>query len=119
VKRQFLSRRTNLILLLRRPSVLIHTYRFPLLFLAMGAVADVITTYNNLAMYGTEVEVHLPQRIISEIFGTKAGVPLAKIIQLAFVILVACWWRPWCAFILCACGLLYTFAAFSNHFLWL
>jgi hypothetical protein len=119
VKDKFLPRKTNLILLMRRPGLLMRAYRFPMLFLAIGALADVITTYNNLALYGTEVEVHLPQRIISEIFGMKAGVPLAKIIQLAFVILVACWWRPWCGFILCACGLLYTFAALSNHFLWL
>jgi hypothetical protein len=44
-------------------------------------------------------------------------VPVAKAIQLAFVLLVAAWWRPWCPWLLGACGLLYGAAAVSNHFL--
>ena len=35
--------------------------------------------------------------------------------KVAFVILVAAWWRPWCAWILRLCGVLYCLAAASNH----
>jgi hypothetical protein len=54
---------------------------------------------------------------VSEIVGVTAGVPVAKAVQLAFVLLVAAWWRPWCPWLLGACGLLYGMAAVSNHFL--
>jgi hypothetical protein len=65
------------------------------------------------------VETHIVQRWISQIIGVEAGVPMAKLAQLAFVVLVAAWWRPWCRALLIACGSLYTLAAMSNYFLWL
>lgn len=57
------------------------------------------------------------QRWVSHLVGETAGVPLAKVIQLAFVIVVSAWWRPWCAILLMLCGVLYAAAAVSNYFL--
>ncbi len=112
-----LPRRTALFELLRTPATFAHRYAWPLALLLIGATADVVTTLVNLLRYGVEVEAHLVQRWVSMIVGIPAGVPLAKAIQLAFVLLVAAWWRPWCAWILTICALLYTAAAISNHFL--
>ena len=112
-----LPQRTELPTLLNDPTTFSLRYRWALIILAIGATADVITTLINLQRYGPGVEVHLAQRIVSQIIGVTLGVPAAKLMQLAFVILVAAWWRPWCATILCLCGLLYSFAAISNHFL--
>ena len=117
--RRWLPRRTNLRLLVGRPSALLRAYWPALLLLFLGAAADVWTTYRNLLAYGIEVEVHWPQRVVSQMVGIHLGVPLAKAIQLAFVLAVACWWRPWCGPLLGACGFLYALAALNNHFLWL
>lgn len=54
--------------------------------------------------------------MLSEWFGAAVGVPLAKGIQLGFVLSVAAWWRPWCAGLLAGCGTLYGLAAVSNYF---
>ncbi len=116
---RFLPRRTNLILLLRRPGSVFCAYRAPLFFLCLAALADGITTLANMRLYGIETELHPVQRLFSQILGVNAGVPLAKATQLAFVILVACWWRPWCNWLLWGCASLYAFATMSNHFLWL
>lgn len=110
---------TSLPMLLRDPVRFARIYPLALLVLLSGAAADAFTTYRNLALYGLDVEVHLPQRLISMVIGPAIGVPLAKLIQLAFVIVVASWWRPWCAPLMIACGLLYALAAMSNYFLWL
>jgi len=56
---------------------------------------------------------------VSLLVGVEAGVPIAKLLQLGFVLLVAAWWRPWCRWILLACGCLYALAATSNYFLWI
>ena len=112
-----LPQRTELPTLLNDPATFSLRYRWALVILAIGATADVITTLINLQRYGPGVEVHLAQRIVSQIIGVTLGVPVAKVMQLAFVVFVAAWWRPWCATILCLCGLLYTCAAVSNHFL--
>ena len=90
-------------------------YRLPLAVLAAGAALDLVTTYRLVRQYGPGVEVHLVQQLVFRVFGTDAGVPIAKAIQVAFVILVAAWWRPWCAWILTLCGVLYCLAAASNH----
>jgi len=113
-----LPRRTALPTLARRPREFVRTFRWPLLLLAVGATADVVTTYRNLRLYGTGVEAHIVQRWVSDVVGIHVGVPLAKLIQLAFVLLVAAWWRPWTVVILVVCALLYGTAAMSNHFLW-
>lgn len=94
-------------------------YRPHLLILLVGASFDLFTTLWNLRRYGTSIEVHLPQRMLSEWFGVEVGVPLAKAVQLIFVLLVAAWWKPWCRWLLLACGMLYSLAAMTNYFLWL
>jgi hypothetical protein len=114
-----LPRDTELHTLVQHPREFVVRYRPFLLILLLGASADLFTTLWNLRQYGTSIEVHLPQRLLGEWFGVEIGVPLAKIIQLAFVLLVAAWWKPWCRWILLACGILYALAAMNNHFLWL
>lgn len=111
--------RSELPLLVTRPVEFARRYWIPLTILLLGALSDAITTLVNLRAYGTEIEVHFVQRWVSDLVGVNAGVPLAKIIQLAFVIFVAAWWRPWCGAILIACGVLYSIAAMNNYFLWL
>jgi hypothetical protein len=106
-------------LLLRTPRAFVRTYRWPLAFLVLGAAADVFTTLWNLRAYGPGVEIHVVQRWLSLWVGVEAGVPLAKGIQLGFVVLVAAWWRPWCRPLLIGCSCLYALAAVSNYFLWL
>ncbi|MEZ0263735.1 MAG: hypothetical protein ACAI43_03330 [Phycisphaerae bacterium] len=114
-----LPRRTALPMLARRPGEFLRTFRWPLLVLAIGATADVVTTYRNLRLYGTGVEAHIVQRWVSDVVGIHVGVPLAKVIQLGFVLFVAAWWRPWTAVMLVLCAVLYGAAATSNHFLWI
>jgi len=120
---QFISntfpRRSNLHLLMRRPGLLMRAYRLPLTILLVGATVDAVTTLVNLRRYGLEIEVHIVQRWVSQIFGVWIGVPLAKLIQLMFVVFVACWWRPWCGWIMGICGVLYGMASLNNWFLWL
>lgn len=111
-----LPRRTELPLLLGQPLLFARRYWILLILLLAAAVADGVTTYRNLLAYGPEIEVHPAQRVVFELLGPHAGVPVAKLIQLAFVLLVAAWWRPWCGPLLLICGLLYAIAALSNHF---
>jgi hypothetical protein len=114
---RFLPEKTDLPFLLCRPASFARRYWAPLLVLTIGATADATTTLVNLHRFGPSVEVHPAQRLVSELVGVTAGVPVAKAIQLVFVLLVAAWWRPWCPWLLAACGLLYGVAALSNHFL--
>ena len=116
---KLLPRDSSIPLLIGQPRRFVTTYRWWLVPLVLGASADVFTTLWNLRAYGPAVEVHTVQRWVSDLVGVEAGVPVAKLIQLAFVILVAAWWRPWCRCILLACACLYTLAACSNYFLWL
>jgi hypothetical protein len=112
-----LPRQTELPRLLHHPRQFARAYWPQLLILLIGATADVITTLINLRLYGPDVEAHIVQRWVSQILGVHAGVPLAKLGQLAFVLFVAAWWKPWTPWLLTLCGLLYTAAAVSNHFL--
>jgi len=112
-----LPEKTELPRLFERPGEFVRVYWLPLVILLIGATADVITTLINLKLYGPEVEAHIVQRWVSQIFGVHAGVPLAKLGQLAFVLVVAAWWKPWTPWLLTLCGLLYAAAAVSNHFL--
>jgi hypothetical protein len=116
---RLLPKETNLQVLLYRPFLFVRIYRGPLLVLLAGAAADALTTYQVVRSYGAEVEVHPVQRLLFGLFSAHVAVPLAKVIQLCFVVLVASWWRRWCGGILTACGLLYVVAAMSNHFGWL
>jgi hypothetical protein len=111
---QLLPRDTALLMLFFKPRQFIKDYRWYLVALLLGASADVFTTLWNLRAYGSGVEMHIVQRWISEIVGVEAGVPLAKLGQLMFVVLVAAWWRPWCRWLLLACGCLYALAAMST-----
>jgi hypothetical protein len=117
--RRILPRRTNLRLLLRRPGVFARRYLWLILMLFTAATADAITTYRNARAYGSEIELHPVQRLVQATLGPEVGVPLAKLIQLAFVIVVAAWWRPWTRWLLGICAALYALAALSNHFHWL
>ena len=110
-------RRSELPRLLRHPGSFVRAYWAPLVILLAGATADLVTTYHNLRLYGPAVEAHPVQRLVSEILGVRVGVPLAKLAQVAFVLLVAAWWRPWTTWLLVLCGLLYFAAAVNNHYL--
>ncbi len=104
--------------LMFHPRRFVRTYRWFLVVLVLGASADVFTTLWNLRAYGPGVELHIVQRWVSQIVGVEAGVPIAKLLQLGFVLLVAAWWRPWCKYLLLTCGCLYSLAAASNYYLW-
>jgi len=112
-----LPARTEWPLLLRQPGRFAARYWIPLLVLAVGPTADAITTYQNTVQYGSGIEVHPVQRWVFDLLGADIGVPIAKVVQVSFVVLVAAWWRPWCAWLLALCGGLYGYAAASNHFL--
>jgi len=104
-------------LLLTQPLEFRNRYRWPLVVLLIGASCDLFTTLWNLREYGPGIELHVPQRMLSEWFGVEIGVPLAKAGQLIFVLLVAAWWRPWCKWVLMLSGSLYLLASVSNYFL--
>ena len=114
-----LPARTQLPTLARRPAAFARRYWLPLLVLATGATADAVTTFRNVATFGADIEVHPVQRLVFEALGPVAGVPVAKVLQVGFVLLVAAWWQPWCGWVLRLCGVLYGLAAANNHFLWL
>ncbi|QOV88696.1 hypothetical protein [Humisphaera borealis] len=114
-----LPRRTELPLLLRTPTKFVGRYWLPLLILLIGATADAITTHANSVAYGAGIEVHPVQRWMFELVGNDVGVPLAKCLQVGFVVFVAAIWKRWCPWVLGGCGGLYGLAAASNHFLWL
>ena len=112
-----LPRQTEVPRLLAHPLAFARAYWLPLMVLIAGAIADGVTTYRNLVLYGPDVEAHVVQRWVSEVMGVRAGVPIAKLIQLAFVLLVAAWWRGWTPWLLLICGVLYSAAAISNYYL--
>ena len=114
---EILPDRSDVPLLFGRPAAFVRRYRWPLLLLLVGATADAITTLVNLRRFGAAVEVHPVQRWVFDRFGVEAGVPVAKVCQLACVLFVAAWWRPWCPWVLGLCGAFYLAAAVSNHFL--
>jgi len=109
--------RSNLRLLLHHPSVFARAYRWPIAILLAGAVLDAATTAVTVATYGAEAEVHLAQRWVMACLGPILGTISAKLIQVAAAVLVASLWRAWCGWLMVLCGLLYTLAAVSNHFL--
>jgi hypothetical protein len=112
-----LPSRSELPRLVRHPSQFARVYWFPLALLLVGSAADLITTFHNLRIYGPEAETHPVQRWVSQLVGVSFGVPIAKLVQFAFVLFVAAWWRPWTGWLMAICGLLYTAAAVSNYFL--
>jgi hypothetical protein len=107
---------TALLMLFRQPRRFLGLYRLPLLLLLLGASADAITTLNSLSKVGPEGELHPAQRIVCHVLGTTIGVPFGKLVQVAFVLVVAAWWRPWCPWLMSLCGITYCLAAISNHF---
>jgi hypothetical protein len=115
--RNCLPHNSALPLLAERPREFIKIYRWSPVALVLGASADLFTTLWNLRLYGVRVEVHVVQRWLSQLIGIEAGVPLAKFGQLACVIFVAAWWRPWCRWILLICSVVYALAAVCNYFM--
>lgn len=111
-----LPAKTELRTLASQPATFARRYWVALAILLIGATADAITTYNNTVLFGAGIEVHPVQRWVFSTFGSEFGVPMAKLAQVGFVVLVAAWWTPWCGWIIAGCGLLYSFAAISNHF---
>ena len=111
--------KTNVRLLTRRPGVLVRAYRWPLVLLAVGTSLDTITTMAFMYSTGAGSELHPAMRMMADEFGVTFGVPIASVFRMGFVVFVACVWRRWCAWVLCACGVLYLLAAASNHFQWL
>ncbi len=109
--------KSNLRLLLRRPMVVVKVYACPLTILLVGAMLDVITTIRNINLYGSETEVHLAVRTVIEMFGPVSGMCIGKIVQLTAAIVVACFWRRWCGWLMVIAGVFYALAAVSNYFL--
>lgn len=114
---EILPRNTELPLLLRQPREFVARYRWAMLILWAGTSVDLWTTLVNMERYGAGIEAHVVQRLMSELFGVAVGVPLAKLFQFLFVLVVAAWWKPWCRWILILCGILYGAAGVSNHWL--
>jgi hypothetical protein len=114
---RILPRNTEIPLLVGQPRLFLIRYRWALLVLWSGASADLWTTLVNIEKYGSGIEAHIVQRMMSEMFGVAVGVPLAKLFQSLFVLIVAAWWKPWCRWLLILCGILYGAAAVSNHWL--
>ncbi len=116
---KLISWETHLGLLKNQPREFIRRFRWPLVILLVGAFFDALTTYQSLKYVGPMPELHIPQRWVSQLIGVSAGVPIAKIIQIAFAIFVAALWRKWTAGLMVLCGLLYSLAALSNHYAWI
>lgn len=114
---KLLSQDSALPLLARKPREFVNAFRWPLAVMVLGASADLFTTLWNMRTYGAGIEVHVVQQWFSLLFGVEVGVPLAKMGQCAFVIVVAAWWRRWCKWLMLGCGCLYAMAAVSNYFL--
>jgi uncharacterized membrane protein len=114
---EILPKSTELPSLLTHPREFLIRYRWALLILWAGASADLWTTLVNIEKYGAGIEAHPAQRMMSQMFGIAVGVPLAKLAQSLFVLLVAAWWKPCCRWVLVLCGILYAAAAVSNHWL--
>ncbi len=111
--------KTNLRVLAYKPLVFLRVYRRPMAILLLGALLDTITTMNSMYRYGTANELHPGIRVIVEQYGITFGMPVGTTVRLLAVLFVAAIWRWWCWWMLTICGILYTLAAMSNHFLWL
>jgi hypothetical protein len=115
--RWLVPRQSNLPVLIGAPGAFARRYAIPLLVLLIAASADAATTLRNALVFGTDIELHAVQRWVFTTFGAVTGVPLAKFVQLVFVVFVAAWWRPWTTWVLLACAALYAAAAASNYWL--
>lgn len=93
--------------------------RVELVLLVIAAGLDLFTTLWNIRAYGPSIEVHPVQRFVVHALGVEAGVPIAKLIQVGFVIVVSAWWTPWCRWVLIVCAVLYALAAANNYWHWL
>ena len=112
-------RNSELPRLLRTPGSFFRRHGLPVGLMLAAAVADGWTTFINMSRYAADIELHPAQRWMSLLFGVTAGVPLAKAIQVGFVLLVCAWWGRACDALLYTCALFYALAALNNHFLWL
>jgi hypothetical protein len=73
-----------------------------------------VTTYRNVRCSGG-IEVHPVQRIVFELFGPAAGVPVAKLLQVGFVLLVARVVAAVVRMVALSVRALYGLAAANNH----
>ena len=106
----------NLRILLRRPRVFLRAYRWPMIFLLLAAAADAASTIPDVRTFGYQVETHPAMRLMMYLLGPMLGCIVGKVIQVVFVIGMACLWRAWCPWILLLCGLGYWAASISNTF---
>jgi hypothetical protein len=93
----------------------VRRYWPALLVLLTGASLDAMTTIPNVQQFGPLVEANPIHRLVMAALGATVGTIIGKIVQVAFVVLVAGVWPPWCPWVMVVCGLLYTAAAVSNH----
>lgn len=105
--------------MIRDPFGFRKEYKWPLFILVLGAFLDGITTYQFLHTIGPDGEVHPVQRLVFTYLPPMPGILFAKSCQVAFAILVAAWWQPWCKWLMITTGGVYMLAAMSNHFHWL
>jgi len=98
VKRRWKS---NLGLLVHHPFLFARFYRWPLLVLLVGSLADVVTSWEVLSRFGPEVELHPIGRLAGRLLGVSLPVIAAgKLIQLIAAIFVASLVRRWCGWLL-------------------
>jgi len=110
------KRKSNLRLLIHRPGTFLRLYRWPVLTLCIGAVLDAITTVVFLSRFGPEAELNPVFRFAAQLLDVNPGVALAKAIQAAGAVFVSALWRPWTAWLLTLCGILYAVGALINQF---
>ena len=85
-----------------------------LLLVVTAALADVLTTIHVMLHDGATAEAHPAIRFVATLFGPVAGPILGKACQLACVVLVAIYLRPWAVYLLVLVAFLYGWAAWYN-----
>ncbi len=109
-----MKRKSNLHLLRRHPVLFARTYRWPLVVLAAGLIADSITTYLLAREYGPLGEIHPAMRMMLSSLGAGPGVAVGQTVRAAAVLLVAGIWKFWCGWLMALCGVLYLLAGVWN-----
>ena len=85
-----------------------------LLLVAIAGLADMLTTIHVMLRDGARAEAHPAIRFVATLFGPVAGPILGKTCQLACVVLVAIYLRPWAVYLLVLVAFLYGWAAWYN-----
>ena len=108
--------KANLHFVLRRPGLFLGIYRWSILVLLIGLIADGTTTYRFVGEFGPRSELHPAMMIVLEVLGRNVGIVVGSVGRLAAVILVAGLFRKWRGRLMLICGILYCLAAVTNHF---